>query len=104
MRTSVDSSESAIDIETRLDLDRVLDSGSERFAGPFYQRLFEGFPELEEFFLGVFIQHQAAMLTMALQVMVQHYRKPRRCSKEYLAVLGNRHRERGCFAWRLREI
>ena len=73
MRTSADFSESAIDIETSLD--RVLDCGSERFAGQFYQLLFEGFPELKEFFLGVNMQHQAAMLTMALQVIVQHYRK-----------------------------
>ena len=93
MRTSVDFSESAIDIDTSLD--RVLDCGSERFAGQFYQLLFEGFPELKRFFVSVNMQHQAAMLTMALQVIVQHYRKPRRCSKDYLVVLGNRHRERG---------
>jgi hemoglobin-like flavoprotein len=61
MRTSADFSESAIDIETSLD--RVLDCGSERFAGQFYQLLFEGFPELKELFLGVNMQHQAAMLT-----------------------------------------
>ena len=93
MRTSADFSESAIDIETSLD--RVLDCGSERFAGQFYQLLFEGFPELKEFILCVNMQHQAAMLTMALQVIVHYCCKPRRCSKEYLVVLGNRHRERG---------
>ena len=51
MRTRADLSESAIDIETSLD--RVLDCGSERFAGQFYQLLFEGFPELKELFLSV---------------------------------------------------
>ena len=88
MKTSVDFSESSIDIETSLD--RVLDCGCERFAGQFYQLLFEGFPELKEFFLGVNMQHQVAMLTMAIQVIVQHYRKPRRCSKEYLVVVGSK--------------
>ena len=93
MRIRADLSPSAIDIETSLDM--LLDCGSERLAGQFYQLLFEGFPELEEFFLGVNMQHQAAMLTMAFQIIVQHYRKPRRCSHDYLVVLGKRHRERG---------
>jgi len=93
METSPDFYGSAIDIETSLD--SVLECGSERFAGQFYQLLFEKFPELNEFFLGVNMQHQAAMLTMALQVIVHYYCKPQRCSKEYLVVLGDRHRERG---------
>ena len=93
MKTSVDSSQPEFDIETSLD--KVLDCGSERFAGQFYQLLFESFPELRKLFLGVNMQHQAAMLTMALQVIVQHFRKPRRSSNDYLIVLGSRHRERG---------
>ena len=66
--------------------------------------LFEGFPELKELFLGVNMQHQAAMLTMALQVIVQHYRKSRRGSEDYLVVLGDRHRERGVCARKLPEV
>ena len=93
MRTGVDLSESAMDIQTSLD--KVLDCGTEGFAGRFYHLLFEGFPELNEYFVGVNMQQQAAMLTMALQVIVQHYCKPRRSSKEYLVVLGKRHRDRG---------
>jgi hemoglobin-like flavoprotein len=93
MKSRTDSSSCAIDIEASLST--VLDFGCERFAGRFYEQLFDGFPELKDLFAGVNMQHQAAMLTMALQVVVQHYRKPRPSCSEYLAVLGHRHHERG---------
>jgi hemoglobin-like flavoprotein len=93
MKTGVEFAHFALDIETSLHA--VRDCGCERFAGRFYQLLFEGFPELKDFFAGTDMQGQAAMLTMAIQVVVQHYRKPRRSSEDYLKVLGNRHRERG---------
>ncbi len=41
------------------------------------------------------MKHQAAMLTMGLQVMVQHYGTQSRSTKEYLQVIGHQHGERG---------
>ncbi len=88
-----DTKITALDIESSLS--ELLDSGCEHFAGRFYWLLFDRFPELERFFENVNMQHQAAMLTMGLQVIVQHDRQPRRSSRDYLRVLGERHGNRG---------
>ena len=76
-------------------LNEVLDCGCEFFAGRFYWTLFDCYPDLRPFFRDVNMQHQAAMLTMGLQVVVQHAGKTRRSSRDYLRVIGERHTARG---------
>ena len=73
-----------------MDLDEslhaVLQYSGESFAGQFYRVLFERYPDLKKFFWDVNLQHQAAMLTMAIQVMVQHYQSPKPATADYLKV------------------
>ena len=76
-------------------LREILERSGERFADAFYRKLFEDFPDLRDFFEGVDLRQQAAMLTMALQVAVQHHCRPTRSTKDYLQVLGQRHHQRG---------
>ena len=82
-----------MDIEASLR--QVLECSGERFADRFYRALFEQDPELKGFFQGVNMQHQAAMLTMALQVFVTYSQHSQRATKDYLMVLGQRHHQRG---------
>ena len=82
-----------LDLETSLS--EVLDTGCEHFAGRFYWTLLDRYPDLEPFFHGVNMQHQAAMLTMALQLVVQHHHQPRRSHRDYLRAIGERHTARG---------
>jgi len=82
-----------LDLETSVN--EVLDSGCEHFASRFYWTLFDRYPELEAFFQDVNMQHQAAMLTMGLQLGVAHHRTPRRSHRDYLRVIGERHTARG---------
>jgi hemoglobin-like flavoprotein len=77
-------------------VNRVIDQEQgERFADRFYVKLFELFPEMEQFFRDLDMKRQAAMLTMSLQVVAQHYRRPQRNTRDYLIVLGERHHQRG---------
>jgi hemoglobin-like flavoprotein len=82
-----------LDIETSVS--EVLDSGCEHFASRFYWTLFDRYPELEAFFQAVNMHHQAAMLTMGLQLVVQHHTTPKRSHRDYLRVIGERHTARG---------
>lgn len=83
------------DVDIDASLHEVLDQSGERFADRFYRLLFNRYPELERFFCDVNMQHQAAMVTMALQVMVQYERRATRSANDYLRVLGERHALRG---------
>jgi len=76
-------------------MNQVLEQAGASFSVRFYRTLFDRFPELERLFRDVNMKHQAAMLTMSLQVVAQHYRRPRRISTDYLKTLGHRHHQRG---------
>ncbi len=91
--TNSQATETVLDLKTSLN--EVLDCGCEFFAGRFYWTLFDCYPDLRPFFRDVNMQHQAAMLTMGLQVVVQHAGKTRRSSRDYLRVIGERHATRG---------
>ncbi len=91
--TNSRATKTVLTLETSLN--EVLDCGCEFFAGRFYWTLFDRYPDLQPFFRDVNMQYQAAMLTMGLQVVVQHAGKTRRSSSDYLRLIGERHLTRG---------
>lgn len=60
----------------------------------FYDIFLDRHPEVREFFIGVNLHHQAAVLRMMLLVIERHYQQVTPAMREYLKVLGHRHAER----------
>ena len=57
----------------------------------FYDIFLDRHPEVREFFVGVNLRHQAAVLRMVLLVIEHHYLQPTPAVRDYLKVLGHRH-------------
>jgi hemoglobin-like flavoprotein len=57
----------------------------------FYRDFLDRHPEVREFFLGVNLHHQAAVLRMSLALIERHYQQVTPAMREYLKVLGHRH-------------
>jgi hemoglobin-like flavoprotein len=60
----------------------------------FYDIFLDRHPEVREFFIGVNLHHQAAVLRMTLLVIERHYQQATPAMRDYLKVLGHRHAER----------
>ena len=69
---------------------RILDRGK-NLADLFYCVFLDRYPELRRHFTAVDLSHQAALLTMALQVIAEHHLRHSPAAAEYLLVLGHRH-------------
>jgi hemoglobin-like flavoprotein len=76
-------------------LQRILEETQSPLAGRFYERFFERHADMQRFFEGVDLRFQGVMLTMALQLVVQHYEQPKPAVEEYLKLLGHKHAARG---------
>ena len=76
-------------------LRQVLEESKEPLAGRFYLVFFERHPEMLCYFDGVDLRFQGVMLTMALQLAVQHFEAPKPAIEEYLRLLGHKHCVRG---------
>jgi hemoglobin-like flavoprotein len=63
----------------------------------FYDRLFERYPEFQDYFSESRIHRQTVMLTMALAA-VKQYPQVRGSANAYLKVIGTKHHERGISA------
>ena len=61
----------------------------------FYDRFFDQVPDARAFFETTNMQHQAAVLRMALQMVEQFFTHGYGGIGEYLRVIGFKHRERG---------
>ena len=61
----------------------------------FYDRFLAECPEARRHFVGVRMEHQASMLTMALVTIEGHYSHSYPATEHYLKVLGCRHRNYG---------
>lgn len=75
-------------------LQRVL-ADKELVIREFYQRFLSRQPDAARLFVGVDMEKQALMLTMALIVVEAHSRSSYPAVEHYLHVLGDRHREAG---------
>jgi len=73
----------------------ILASSDPRFSDRFYRNFFGHHPEVEAWFAGVDLRRQGIMLTMALQIIVEHHLRPHLATKNYLRLLGNRHHQLG---------
>jgi hemoglobin-like flavoprotein len=60
----------------------------------FYDIFLDRHPEVREFFVGVNLAHQAAVLRIMLLLIDQHYRRPTPALQQYLKILGYRHGQR----------
>ncbi|MFV1965888.1 MAG: globin domain-containing protein [Pirellulaceae bacterium] len=76
-------------------LQQILEESKEPLAGRFYRVFFERHPEMQRYFEGVNLQFQGVMLTMALQLVAQHYENPKPAIEDYLKLLGHKHCSRG---------
>jgi hemoglobin-like flavoprotein len=74
-------------IETILGRDEII-------TDLFYDIFLDRHPDVRQFFLGVNLDHQAVVLRMSLLLIEQHYRVPTPASRQYLRVLGHRHKVR----------
>jgi hemoglobin-like flavoprotein len=60
----------------------------------FYDIFLDRHPEVRRYFVGVNLNHQAALLRMALLLIEHYYRQPTPAINQYLRILGHRHGER----------
>jgi hemoglobin-like flavoprotein len=60
----------------------------------FYDIFLDRHPEVREYFLGVNLSHQAAILRMVLLLIDHNYRQPTPAINQYLKILGHRHGQR----------
>lgn len=74
-------------------VEKVVSNESLALEG-FYDRLFERYPEFQNYFSGSNLRRQTAMLTMAL-VAVKQYPKLHAPARDYLKVVGTKHRDLG---------
>lgn len=75
-------------------LESVLADTEHRVAGRFYEEFFARHPEVQPYFSETNIAHQQTVLTMALQIIVQHQEQDYPSTASYLKVLGHKHYER----------
>jgi len=61
----------------------------------FYRIFLDQYPEVRQFFARVNMKHQAVLLTMAIQLIVQYYKYSFPVMEAYLKVLGEKHRDWG---------
>jgi hemoglobin-like flavoprotein len=60
----------------------------------FYDIFLDRHPEVQQYFVGVNLNHQAAVLRMSLLLIERHYVHETPASRQYLEVLGHRHQQR----------
>jgi hemoglobin-like flavoprotein len=72
----------------------ILDSDL-RFGRAFYETFFKRYPQVENYFEGVNMHRQAAILTMTLLVIENYRAAQRPAMATYLGQLGARHKEWG---------
>lgn len=60
----------------------------------FYDIFLDRHPEVRQYFVGVNLDHQAAVLRMSLLLIEHHYQKATPALREWLKVLGHRHAQR----------
>lgn len=75
----------------RESLRKILDQPREQFGDRFYEKLLKAHPEMAQHFRQTNLAHQAAFLSVALTVIVEHAEHPRQVTSEYLRILGHRH-------------
>ena len=78
-------------MDIRDSLQVILATGKPQFSERFYSNFFGHYPEIEKKFDAVDLKRQGIMLTMALQVVVEHYLRPHLTMKNYLRLLGHKH-------------
>jgi hemoglobin-like flavoprotein len=61
----------------------------------FYDKFLTSHPEAAAYFEGIDLDHQSALLTMALIMIDLHHSKSLPAAERYLRVLGHRHHEYG---------
>jgi hemoglobin-like flavoprotein len=76
-------------------LRRILEEKQKPLSDRFYRLLFDRHPDMQPYFRDVDLRFQGAMLTMALQLVVQQYAEPKAAVGEYLLLLGHKHHVRG---------
>jgi hemoglobin-like flavoprotein len=69
----------------------VLEAPDCQVCEQFYHELFAARPHLKVFFEDTNLRHQAAILTMSMQVVVEYDRRQFRATRDYLKVLGHKH-------------
>lgn len=72
-------------------LELILSSSNPRFSDRFYRNFFSHHPDVRKWFADVDLSRQGILLTMALQIIVEHHLRPHLAMKNYLRLLGNRH-------------
>lgn len=60
----------------------------------FYDIFLDRHPEVRDYFIGVNLDHQAAVLRMSLLLVENFFRQPTHGLTQYLKILGHRHAER----------
>ena len=75
-------------VEAILSRDQVM-------ADLFYDIFLDRYPEVQKFFVGVALDRQATLLTMALKTIELHYRQGYPATEQYLKVLGKTHHVKG---------
>jgi hemoglobin-like flavoprotein len=80
-------------VDIRESLERIL-QGKDLFGARFYQVFFERCPEARGYFAGVDLKYQAALLTMALNVMERYRTQGYPAMAAYLKYLGHKHHRR----------
>jgi serine phosphatase RsbU (regulator of sigma subunit)/hemoglobin-like flavoprotein len=71
---------------------------SPSFAEQFYGALFHRYPEYRSLFAAKDMVFQSSMLTLALQTLVEWYRRPSILARQYLRLLGQKHHSMGIAA------
>ena len=75
-------------------VDHIL-SSDELLGNDFYEVFFDRYPEVQEYFQGVDLIHQSALLTMALMIVEQFSNRDFPAMARYLTELGAKHCRRG---------
>ena len=57
----------------------------------FYIKYLDRYPDLQQYFVGVEMEHQAVLLKMALTVVQQYHEHGYPAAEQYLLVLGHKH-------------
>lgn len=73
---------------------RVILNREEIVTDLFYDIFLDRHPEVREFFVGVNLNQQAAVLRMSLLLIENHFRQATPASTQYLQVIGHKHQER----------
>lgn len=79
-------------MDIRASLGLILSTNHPRFSDCFYQTFFGQYPDVKKRFDGVDLKRQGVLLMIAVQVMVEHHLHRHLVMKNYLKLLGHRHR------------